>query len=128
MTKLRVNIIFVAALVAYVVIAGTQTYSLISRRSVGLIALGFAILLIPIFFIWLLWRELRFASGVSEMADSLAAGCESADGELGQPDPHDWRSWFRLASSFDAEGDRKRSRAAMRHALTLYRADATVDA
>jgi hypothetical protein len=36
--------------------------------------------------------------------------------------PDSWRAWFRLALAYDMAGDRKRARAAARHALRLHRA------
>ncbi|MDQ0279611.1 hypothetical protein QO003_003914 [Arthrobacter silviterrae] len=36
--------------------------------------------------------------------------------------PGDWRSWFRLSCAYDASGDRKRARKAMRDAVAMYRA------
>jgi hypothetical protein len=38
-----------------------------------------------------------------------------------EADPQQWRSWFRLALAYDGAGDRKRGRAAARHAVRLYR-------
>ncbi len=34
--------------------------------------------------------------------------------------PDDWRSWFRLACAYDAAGDRRRARAAMRQAARMH--------
>jgi cytochrome c-type biogenesis protein CcmH/NrfG len=34
--------------------------------------------------------------------------------------PQDWRGWFRLAWAYDLAGDRRRARAAMRHAVSLF--------
>jgi cytochrome c-type biogenesis protein CcmH/NrfG len=38
--------------------------------------------------------------------------------------PDDWRGWYRLAQAYDLSGDRKRARAAMRHAIELSTAGA----
>lgn len=38
-----------------------------------------------------------------------------------EADPASWRGWFRLALAYDSAGDRKRGRAAARHAVRLYR-------
>src|SRR5699024_12482257 len=35
--------------------------------------------------------------------------------------PEDWRSWFRLSCAYDASVDRKRARATMRKAISLFR-------
>lgn len=39
-----------------------------------------------------------------------------------EADPTSWRGWFRLALAYDSAGDRKRGRAAARHAVRLHRA------
>ncbi|WIE66584.1 tetratricopeptide repeat protein [Curtobacterium sp. MCLR17_036] len=42
-----------------------------------------------------------------------------------ESDPGDWRGWYRLGVVYDAAGDRKRARAAMREALARSRATAS---
>lgn len=37
--------------------------------------------------------------------------------------PQQWRAWFRLALAYDGAGDRRRGRAAARHAVRLFRAE-----
>jgi Flp pilus assembly protein TadD len=37
-----------------------------------------------------------------------------------EADPADWRGWYRLALAYDDAGDRRRARAAMRHAIDLF--------
>ena len=37
--------------------------------------------------------------------------------------PQDWRGWFRLGLAYDAAGDRRRARAALRHAADLHDAE-----
>jgi hypothetical protein len=38
-----------------------------------------------------------------------------------EADPEQWRGWYRLALAYDSAGDRKRGRAAARHAVRLHR-------
>lgn len=38
-----------------------------------------------------------------------------------EAEPGRWRGWFRLALAYDSAGDRRRGRAAARHAVRLYR-------
>lgn len=38
-----------------------------------------------------------------------------------EADPDDWRNWFRLGLAYDASGDRRRARWAMREAIKLSR-------
>src|SRR5699024_11169217 len=49
-----------------------------------------------------------------------------------ESDPDNWRSWYRLGLAYDAAGDRKRARAALRDAITMFRSaycfsDATLE-
>jgi cytochrome c-type biogenesis protein CcmH/NrfG len=37
--------------------------------------------------------------------------------------PDDWRAWFRLGLAYDASGDRRRARQAIRRAIALERHD-----
>ena len=37
--------------------------------------------------------------------------------------PDDWRAWYRLGLAYDAAGDRRRAREAVRTAIRLERAD-----
>lgn len=109
-----------------------------------LLGIGVGVLVIPLLVIGLIAREYRLASTVQRMADTLAA-----DGELPVDDlprspggridraaadaafeprraaveeqPDDWRAWYNLAFAYDAAGDRRRARAALRTAAGLYR-------
>jgi Flp pilus assembly protein TadD len=36
-------------------------------------------------------------------------------------DPEEWRAWLRLGLAYDASGDRRRARAAVRRAIALAR-------
>ena len=58
------------------------------------------------------------AGGVDRAAADQAFARYRAEVEA---DPQQWRAWFRLALAYDGAGDRKRGRAAARHAVRLYR-------
>ncbi|MBW4094182.1 MAG: hypothetical protein HIU81_01640 [Acidobacteria bacterium] len=106
-------------------------------------ALGAGYLLLPIVGAWALIRELMFGARTEQMAKVLEreGGLpvdnlprtpggrivrEAADEEFkkyqaeAEAAPDDWRSWFRLSCAYDAAGDRKRARAAMRDAIKLF--------
>ncbi|WP_125775402.1 hypothetical protein [Antribacter gilvus] len=109
-----------------------------------LIAIGLAVLVIPLLVIGLIAREYRLASAVQRMADELAAEGDLPVDDLprspgGRIDraaadaafeprraaveqrPDDWRAWYHLAFAYDASGDRRRARAALRQASALHR-------
>lgn len=105
--------------------------------------LGVCVVAIVVFGVWSLIRELRFGSHTEKLArildeegllpeDNLPRvrgriDREAADEDFeiyrteAQSDPDNWRSWYRLGLAYDAAGDRKRARAALRDAITLYR-------
>ncbi|MBD9699650.1 hypothetical protein IGS67_09140 [Flavimobilis sp. GY10621] len=134
----------VTALLAIYVwaIAGRGVALLNTGEPVG-IALGAAVLAIPLLVIWLIWREWSLAAHVQRMADELAASDELPVDDLprspgGRIDraaadeafalartkaeaaPEDWRAWYHLAFAYDAAGDRRRARATLRHTAKLH--------
>lgn len=105
--------------------------------------LGICVVAIVVFGVWALIRELRFGLNTERLARILDAegllpqddlprvrgriDREAADEAFEtyrnetQADPDNWRSWYRLGLAYDAAGDRKRARAALRDAITIYR-------
>lgn len=105
--------------------------------------IGVCVVGIVIFGVWSLVRELRFGAHTEKLArilddegllpeDNLPRvrgriDREAADRQFDvyraetEADPNNWRSWYRLGLAYDAAGDRKRARAALRDAITLYR-------
>lgn len=105
--------------------------------------LGICVIAIVVFGVWALIRELRFGLNTERLARILDAegllpqddlprvrgriDREAADEAFEtyrnetQADPDNWRSWYRLGLAYDAAGDRKRARAALRDAITIYR-------
>lgn len=133
-----------AAVVAvYLVLLGQRGLVMVaSGRPVGM-ALGVGVLIVPLLCAWAVVRELRFGAATERLAQELDSSGglpvddlprtpsgrvvrEAADGLFeryrAQADaaPDDWASWFRLACAYDVAGDRKRARAAMRHAVDLH--------
>ncbi|MDP9883534.1 tetratricopeptide (TPR) repeat protein [Sinomonas atrocyanea] len=108
-------------------------------------AIGAGYLVLPIVGAWALLRELAFGTRLERMGRELEAEGglpedtlprtaggrivrSAADAEFAQyrheaeAAPEDWRSWYRLGLAYDAAGDRKQARAAMRQAIALHRA------
>ena len=93
---------------------------------------------------WALMRELLFGIRTERLVKDLAAEHALPEDDLprrpsGRPDreaadtefdryraevdaaPESWRAWFRLGLAYDASGDRRRARAALRRAIALNR-------
>ena len=104
--------------------------------------IGWCVVGIVAFGVWSLVRELRFGVNTEKLArildeegllpeDDLPRtrgridrAAADQDFEIyraeTEADPDNWRSWYRLGLAYDAAGDRKRARAALRDAITMY--------
>lgn len=131
-------------LVVYVVaVADRVRLLLTSGEGVG-VALGVAVAVLPALALWFMVREWTLAIRVQRMADALAATGElprddlprSRGGRIDRPaalaafgpareaveaDPESWRAWYHLAFAYDAAGDRRGARSALRTAAKLFR-------
>lgn len=136
--------ITVALLVLYLGVTA-QRGVLLVRGDGGIpgILLGVGMILLPALGAWALVREVLFGvrvqrlgqrlgeeGGLPEQPPRTASGRidrEAADAAFParraevEEAPQDWRTWFRLALAYDAAGDRKRARRAMRDAVALDR-------
>jgi Flp pilus assembly protein TadD len=107
------------------------------------ISLGIGVLILPIIGAVLLVFELRFGAATARLARQLADDGElpddsalarrpsgrieraSADAYFEtvktkvEADEGNWRLWYELGYAYNLAGDRKRARAAMRHAIEL---------
>lgn len=104
-------------------------------------AMGIGILLLPLFALWSIFSELRFglqsqklverlhAESFPELAlefrssgratkESAAREFERISVELNESE-NSWQLWFQLGQSYDANGDRRRARRAIRKAIAL---------
>ncbi|WP_445154764.1 hypothetical protein ACTWLI_00365 [Arthrobacter sp. Hor0625] len=131
-------------LVFYLVVSLQRSVLLLGDPNPVAKALGLAYLVLPVVGAWALVRELLFGARTEQLAKILEAEGglpedtlprtpagriirEAADREFvkyqaeTEAAPEDWRSWFRLSCAYDAAGDRKRARAAMRDAVRLFR-------
>ncbi len=133
--------VMAAAAIAYMGFAVWQAF-LFARSGSGLaLALAMAVLALPLIGLWLVWREIAFAARVQRLADELAARGQlppelprTPGGRVERPaaaaeftrcealvadEPDSPAAWFALAWAYEAGRDRKRARAAMRHAVAL---------
>ncbi|OUE25270.1 hypothetical protein [Clavibacter michiganensis] len=143
----RIGVAVMAVLmVLYLALAGQiAVLLLISGEPVGVV-FGLALLVLPLLGVWALVRELSFGIRSARLVRIL-------DGEGGLPvadlptrasgrpirdaadeafpayqaeveqDPASWRAWFRLGLAYDASGDRRRARGAIRRAIALQGAE-----
>lgn len=143
--RARTTALLLAAVVAlYLAALGWRGVLLLgSGEPVG-VALGVGLLVLPLVGAWAVVRELRFGRDTERLAAELdAVGGLPVDDLPRRPSgrveraaadalyarhraevdaaPQDWAAWFRLSCAYDAAGDRKRARAAMRHAIDLRR-------
>ena len=147
-TRIAVAIMTVLLLL-YVVLAGQRALVLLgSGEGVG-IAMGIALIVLPIIALWAIGRELWFgvrAQKLGELLDAEGAlpdeelkvrpsgRATRADADALFPDyradveahPADWRAWYRLGLAYDASGDRRRARGAVHRAISLEAADRRV--
>jgi hypothetical protein len=134
-----------AVLVLYLVAIGWRGVVLIRVGGVVPVLLGLALLALPLVGLWAVVREWRFGRMTQAMARDLDARGQlpvddlprspggridraAADADFERlrrevdAQPESWAAWFRLALGYDAAGDRRRARAAMRRAVELHSA------
>lgn len=143
--RTRIAVVIMAALLAlYLVFAARYGLILIGVGQPIPVAIGVALLVLPVVGAWAMVAELLFAV----RADRLARRLEDEGGMPSEPvpvspsgrvdraaadalfpsyraavdaDPESWRAWFRLGLAYDASGDRRRARWATRTAIRLSR-------
>ncbi|PJJ61354.1 hypothetical protein [Compostimonas suwonensis] len=143
----RIAVIVMAVLlVLYLVLVAQKAVLLLLTDNTIARIMGVALLVLPVIGAWALVRELLFGVRSERLARILEAegGLPEEEVEVrpsGRPlrdeadavfpayraeteaSPQSWRAWFRLGIVYDASGDRRRARQAIRRAIALYRAD-----
>ncbi len=143
MTAKRAAVVIAVVFIAYAGLLGWRGVLLIGTGDPVAIGLGVAVLVIPLIGVLLVWREFQFGRRTEELARELErenllpvddlprrpsgrierSAADAAFAKYKQEAeaaPGDWRVWFRLSTAYDAAGDRKRARAAMRTAITHH--------
>ena len=135
------SIVMSALLVVYLGFAVVYASVLLQDDSLFVNAMGLAMVVLPILGAWGLFAEWRFGARSSRLRGLLddesglpdfpthASGRFDRDQALAAfPDyqsaveqsEDDWRAWFRLGLAYDACGDRRRARWAVRKAIALH--------
>lgn len=143
----RIGVAVMAALLLlYIVLVGQRAWLLLASGEPVGIALGIALIVLPLLAVWALGRELWFgwcadrlgrrlehdgALPDDEVAVRPSGRIVREDGDAVFPQyraevedrPQDWRAWYRLGLAYDAASDRRRAREAIRHAIRLERSE-----
>lgn len=142
-TAKRAAAVLALVFIAYAVLLGWRGVLLIGTGEPAAVGLGAAVLVIPVVGAYLVWREVQFGRATEALARELEAegglpvddlprrpsgrvDRGAADAAFAQykqeaeAAPDDWRVWFRLATAYDAAGDRRRARSAMRTAIAHH--------
>ena len=147
----RLAAILMAVLLLVYLVLFTQRAVLLvlTGEPVG-IAMGVALIVFPVVAVWAVGRELLFGARTERLVRQLdAEGAlpvedlptrasgrplrDAADEEFPryraevEAEPESWRAWFRLGLAYDASGDRRRAREALRQAIRLERSQARAE-
>jgi tetratricopeptide (TPR) repeat protein len=141
----RSGAILMAVLLAiYVVLVGWRAVQFVATGEPVAVAMGIALIVLPVVAAWALWREVLFgvrsqrlvrrleAEGALDLGIPLLPSGRPERGAAdaafpafraaAEAEPESWRAWLRLGLAYDAAGDRRRARSAVRRAITLERA------
>lgn len=143
----RIGVAVMAVLLTlYIVLVAQRAWLLLVSGEPVAIAMGVGLVILPVLAVWALGRELWFGVGAQRLGRRLesegglpeeAVGVRPSgrvvreDGDALFPvyradveaHPDDWRAWYRLGLAYDAAGDRRRARAAVRKAIELEPSD-----
>lgn len=145
MTAKSGAILIAVLLAVYVVLVGWRAVQFVATGEPIAVVMGIALIVLPIVAAWALWREITFgvrsqalvrrleAEGALDLGIPLlpSGRPERAAADAAFPafqaaaeaEPDSWRAWLRLGLAYDAAGDRRRARSAVRQAITLERAE-----
>lgn len=138
-------LVLTALMGVYVWLVLTRVVALLRTGEPVGIVLGLAFGILPLLVLWYLAAEWLLAARVQRLADALAATGDlpvddlprSPGGRIDraaasaqfeavraqvEAEPERWQGWFHLGFAYDAAGDRRRARAALRKAVALHRA------
>lgn len=135
-----------AILVLYIVLVSWRGVQLAMTGDGVAVAMAVALLVLPLVAAWALGREVWFGVRAQQVGRRLesegglpsdevavrpSGRIERSDGDAVFPKyreaveaaPDDWRAWYRVGLAYDAAGDRRRARAAIRQSIRLESAE-----
>lgn len=138
--------VMAVALLLYIFLVAQRAWLLLVSAQPVAVAMGVALVLLPFVAAWALGRELWFGFRAERLGRRLEAeGALPAEDVSVRPSgravradadalfpayrsavqqhPDDWRAWYRLGLAYDASGDRRRARAAVRRSIRLEGAE-----
>jgi len=133
-------------LLLYVFLAGQRAIVLLGSGDTVGVVMGIALIVLPLLALWAIGRELWFGVRAQRVGERLDAEgglpdedlpvrpsgrIEREDGDALFPryradveaHPDDWRARYRLGLAYDAAGDRRRAREAIRTSIRLEDAE-----
>jgi tetratricopeptide (TPR) repeat protein len=145
MSGAKLGAVVMAVLLAvYLALVGWRAVQFVQTGEPVAVAMGVALIVLPVLAVWAIWRELQFGVRSQRLVRRLE---EEGGLDLGMPlrpsgrperaaaddafpafrdavesEPGSWRAWLRLGLAYDAAGDRRRARSAVRRAIELERA------
>ena len=145
--RTKIGALVMAALCAvYIVLLGNKGILFITSGHLAGVVMGTVLLVLPVVGLVGIGAELLFGVRLERLGKTLVERQaypvfdfelrpsgrptrESADAEFErlsyevQADPENWSGWYALGIAYDAAGDRRRARVAMRKAIKLARAN-----
>jgi hypothetical protein len=145
MSGAKLGAVVMAVLLAvYLALVGWRAVQFVQTGEPVAVVMGVSLIVLPVLAAWAIWRELQFGVRSQRLVRLLEA---EGGLDLGMPlrpsgrperaaaddafpafrdavesDPDSWRAWLRLGLAYDAAGDRRRARRAVRRAIELERA------
>jgi cytochrome c-type biogenesis protein CcmH/NrfG len=143
----RIGVAVMAVLLAlYIVLVAQRAWLLLTSGDPVGVLMGAGLVVLPLIAAWAVGRELWFGVRAEQLARRLSSeGALPADEVAVRPSgrvvredadavfpayraavearPDDWRAWYRLGVAYDAAGDRRRARDAVRRAIRLESAE-----
>ena len=143
----RIGVAVMAALLlVYIVLVAQRGWLLLTSGDPIGIAMGVALFVLPVIAAWALGRELWFGVRAERLGRRLESEGGLPDQQVGvrpsgrvlradgdavfpafredvEAHPDDWRAWYRLGLAYDAAGDRRRAREAVRRSIALESAE-----